>query len=156
MLADVFADMKTGRRIVEKITEENRSLAQKLADFTKKLLNSVKKFFDSTENVEKYPEVALTDRQFKNFVERVEENICSLQSDKGKLAKNSVGYKILQSPYKYSPQKQKIFDTESAKKLIKKYPLNAVQEVIQGLSPLGHKNKNYGREIIQEIRSYGR
>ena len=156
MLADAFADMKTGRRIVEKITEENRSLAQKLADFTKKLLNGVKKIFDATENVEKYPEVALTDRQFKSFIQRVDENICSLQSDKGKLAKNSVGYKILQSPYKYSPQKQKIFDTESAKKLIKNYPLNAVQEVIQGLSPLGHKNKNYGREIIQEIRSYGR
>ena len=162
MLADAFADMKTGRRIVEKISKENRSLAQKLADFTKKLLNGVKRFFNAKEVQEKYPEVALTDRQFKNFVERVEENICSVQNSKINIIEESKGYKILtathipNSPYKYSPQKQRNFDTESAKELIKKYPSDVVQEVIQGLSPFGHKNKNYGKEVIQGIRNYGR
>ena len=45
MLADVFADMKTGRRVIAEISKENRSLVNKLATFTKKLLDGVKKFF---------------------------------------------------------------------------------------------------------------
>lgn len=69
----------------------------------------------------------------------MEENICSVQSAK----KISVGYKILQSPYKYSPKKQKKFDVESAKKLTKKYSAESVKNLIQNLSPLGRKNKNY-------------
>ena len=162
MLADAFADMKTGRRIVEKMSEEETSTAQKLIDFTKKLLDGVKKFFKAKEIKEKYPSVALTNKQFKDFVSRVEENICSLQTDKGKLAKESKGYKILtatniaHSPYKYAPEKQRKFDIESAAELLKKYPRESVQEVIQNFSPLGQKNKNYGKEILQEVRAYGR
>lgn len=152
MLADAFADMKSGRRIVEKISEKNQSLAEKFVDFTKKLLDGVKKFFKAKEMREKYPEVALTNKQFKNFVSRVDENICSVQNAK----KISVGYKILQSPYKYSPKKQKKFDIESAKELTKKYSAESVKNLIQELSPLGQKNKNYGREILQEVKTNGR
>ena len=162
MLADAFADMKTERRIVEEITTENKSLASRLKEFTQKLLNGVKKFFKSQEVQEKYPSVALTNKQFKDFVERVEENIESVKNDKGKLAKESQGYKILtvsnipHSPYKYAPKKQKKFDVESARELLKKYPADSVKETIQKLSPLGEKNKNYGAEILREIKSYGR
>ena len=152
MLADAFADMKTGRRIVEKISEKNQSLAEKFVDFTKKLLDGVKKFFKAKEVQEKYPEVALTNKQFKNFVSRVEENICSVQNAK----KISVGYKILQSPYKYSPKKQKKFDVETAAELTKKYSAESVKNLIQEFSPLGQKNKNYGREILQEVKMNGR
>ena len=49
MFADAFADMKTGRRIVEEIATENKSLASRLKKFTQKLLNGVKKFFKSQE-----------------------------------------------------------------------------------------------------------
>ena len=162
LLADAFADMKTGRRIVEKMAKEDASTAQKLIDFTKKLLNSVKQFFKSKEIKEKYPEVALTNKQYSDFVSRVEENICSVQIDKGKLAKDSKGYKILKasnilhSPYKYAAEKQRKFDVESATELLKKYPRESVEEVIQEVSPLGQKNKNYGREILKEVRAYGR
>ena len=83
---------------------------------------------------------------------RVEENICSVQNAK----KISVGYKILQSPYKYSPKKQKKFDIESAKELTKKYSAESVKNLIQELSPLGRKNRNYGREILQEVKTNGR
>ena len=152
MLADAFADMKTGRRIAEKISEKNQSLAEKFVDFTKKLLDGVKNFFKAKEVREKYPEVSLTNKQFKNFVQRVDENICGLQNAK----KISVGYKILQSPYKYSPKKQKKFDVESAAELTKKYSAESVKNLIQNLSPLGRKNKNYGREILQEVRTNGR
>ena len=157
MLADAFADMKTGRRIVEKMAKEESSTAHKFIDFTKKLLDGVKKFFKAKEIKEKYPSVALTNKQFSDFVSRVEENICSVQIDKGKLAKESKGYKILtatnipHSPYKYAPAKQRKFDVESAAELLKKYPSESVQQVIQDISPLGQKNKNYGKEILQEV-----
>jgi hypothetical protein len=160
MLADAFADMKTGRRIVEEMTEKNQSLANRLKEFTKKLLNGVQKFFKSKEVQEKYPEVILTNKQFKDFVTRVDENICSFQSNKGK--EESKGYKILQmryiphSPYKYEPKKQKAFDTEAAKELSKKYLAELVREVIQELSPLGQKDKNYGKEILKEVKTCGR
>lgn len=45
---------------------------------------------------------------------------------------------------------------ESARELLKKYPADSVKETIQKLSPLGQKNKNYGAEILNEIKSYGR
>ena len=159
MLADAFADMKTGRRIVEKMSEEKPSVAQKFLAFTKKLVEGVKKFFKSEEVKEKYPEVALTSGQFKNFVERIEENVISLP--KGK-EKNSLGYKILKtnyvkhSPYKFLPKKQKKFDEETARKLAEQYPEEKVQQVIQELSPLGVHNKAYGAEIMREVRTGGR
>lgn len=60
------------------------------------------------------------------------------------------------SPYEYAPKKQKAFDIQSAKELTKKYSSESVQKVIQDLSPLGRKDKNYGREILQEVRAFGR
>ena len=162
MLADAFADMKTGRRIIEKISKENRSLAQKLADFTKKLLDGMKRFFNTKEVQEKYPEVALTNLQFRDFTSRIEENISSLEKDKNKLAKESKGYKILKfvkninSPYKYKPEQQKKFDVEAAKALVKKYSVETVGKIIQKFSPLGEKNKKYGNYIAKSVKSYGR
>ena len=92
----------------------------------------------------------------------MEENICGLQTDKGKLMEKSKGYKILttvnisHSPYKYAPEKQRKFDVETARELLKKYPSESVKEAIQKLSPLGQKNKEYGKEILKEVKSYGR
>ncbi|MBO4780742.1 MAG: hypothetical protein J5497_08910 [Selenomonadaceae bacterium] len=158
MLADAFADMKTGRRVLEKISTENRSLADRLAAFTQKLLDGVKRFFKAKEVREKYPAVTLSSKQFKAFVTRIDENVCSMQD--GKASKNSTGYKILtavsHSPYEYAPTKQKRFDIESAKELTKKYSSDAVEQVIQDLSPLGRQNRNYGKEIVQEVRACGR
>jgi len=70
--------------------------------------------------------------------------------------KISTATNISHSPYKYAPKKQRKFDKESAAELLKKYPAESVKETIQKLSPLGQKNKNYGREILQEVRDYGR
>ena len=157
MLADAFADMKTGRRVFEKISKENQNLADRLAAFTQKLLDGVKKFFKAKDVREKYPTVTLTNRQFKDFATRVEENVCSLRNGK---SIGSKGYKILtavpRSPYEYAPKKQKHFDIGAAQELTKKYSSDSVQQAIQDLSPLGRKDKHYGKEIMQEIRACGR
>lgn len=158
MLADAFADMKTGRSVVAAISKENRSLADRLATFTQKLLDGVKKFFKAKEVREKYPSITLTSKQFKDFATRIDENIYAMRGSKA--AKSSKGYKILsvmtRSPYEYAPTKQKAFDIESAKELSKKYSSEAIQKMLQDLSPLGRKNKNYGKEIMQEVRACGR
>ena len=93
LLADAFADMKTGRLVLEKISTEDQRLANRLAAFTQKLLDGVKKFFKAKEVREKYPAVTLSSKQFKDFVTRIDENVCSMQD--GKASKNSTGYKIL-------------------------------------------------------------
>lgn len=85
-----------------------------------------------------------------------------MRDGKSKSAANSTGYKILQavhiphSPYQYAPKSQKNFDTAAAKKLAEKYSAESVQQVIQDLSPSGYENKNYGKEIMKEVRAYGR
>ena len=158
MLADAFADMKTGRRVIEEILKENHSLADKLAAYTQKLFDSVKKIFHSKKVREKYPAVKLTSKQFKDFARRMDENIYAMVGSKA--SKSTKGYKILRakphSPYEYAPTKQKVFDLESAKELSKKYSCESVQKMVQDLSPLGRKNKNYGKEIMQEVRACGR
>ena len=94
MLADAFVDMKTVPRIVEKMSEENPSVAQKFLAFTKKL------------------------------VEGVNENVIKLTKGKAldslgyKLLKsNDVKY----SPYKFLPKKQKKFDEEMERQIAGKY-----------------------------------
>ena len=82
MLADAFADMKTGHRVLKKISTEDQSLANRLAAFTQKLLDGVKKFFKAKEVREKYPSVTLTNKQFKDFATRINENICTVQASK--------------------------------------------------------------------------
>ena len=62
----------------------------------------------------------------------------------------------LNSPYKFLPKKQKKFDEETARRLAGKYPEEKVKQVIQELSPLGVHNKNYGAEIMREVRTGGR
>ena len=97
------------------------------------MVEGVKKFLKAKEVKEKYPEVALTNGQFKNFVERIDENILSLQGD-DRMTANSTGYKILRtncalhSPYAFSPKKQKNFDTVSANKLLEECSLDSVKK----------------------------
>ena len=40
--------------------------------------------------------------------------------------------------------------------MAEKYSADSVQQVIQDLRPSGHENKNYGKEIMQEVKVYGR
>ena len=62
----------------------------------------------------------------------------------------------MNSPYKFLPKKQKKFDEETASQMAGKYPEEKVKQVIQELSPLGVHNKNYGAEIMREVRTGGR
>lgn len=66
LLADAFADMNTGRRLVDEISKEQPSIAQRFAAFTQKLINSVKKIFKSKEVREKVSRKYLTGRRRLN------------------------------------------------------------------------------------------
>lgn len=37
-----------------------------------------------------------------------------------------------------------------------RYSADVVQKVIQEISPLGRRNKNYGKEVLNEVRTCGR
>ena len=156
MLADAFADLKTGRKILQDMAEKKPTLAKKIIDFTKKILECTKKFFqDEKKN---YPSVSLSDSQFENFAERIEENINAVKVEKN--SELSKGYKILSanfhSPFTYSPELQKKFDLNATKKLLQKYPLSVVGKIIFSESPLAKKIKNYASNVIHAVAGYSR
>ena len=156
MLADAFADLKTGRKILQDMAEKKPTLANKIIAFTKKILDCAKKFLqDEKKN---YPSISLSDSQFENFAKRIDANINSV-----KIAKNSElskGYKILaanfHSPFAYSPELQKKFDLNAAKKLLQKYSPSVVGKTIFSESPLAKKMKNYASNIIHAVAGYSR
>ena len=148
--------MKTGRKILQDIAEKKPTLANKILDFTKKILDCAKKFLHSEKK--NYPSVSLSDSQFENFAERIEENINAVKVEKN--SELSKGYKILSSnfhsPFTYSPELQKKFDLNATKKLLKKYQPLVVGKIIFSESPLAKKIKNYASNVIHAVAGYSR
>jgi len=64
LLADAFADLKTGRRILQEMSDKKPTLANKIINFTKKVIDCAKKFFSDKTVQEKFPSVKLSDSQF--------------------------------------------------------------------------------------------
>jgi len=62
----------------------------------------------------------------------------------------------LHSPFTYSPELQKKFDLNVAKKLLKKYPPSVVGKTIFSESPLAKKIKNYASNVIHAVAGYSR
>ena len=156
MLADAFADLKTGRKILQDMADKKPTLANKIITFAKKILDCAKKFLhDEKKN---YPCVSLSDSQFKSFAERIEKNINSVKVEKN--LELSKGYRILMvdfhSPFTYLPELQKKFDLSATKKLLQKYPPSVVGKTIFSESPMAKKIKNYASNVIHTVASYSR
>ncbi|MBQ7478457.1 MAG: hypothetical protein IJT01_06120 [Selenomonadaceae bacterium] len=174
LLADAFADRKTGRRVLQDMAKANPTLLQRLAAFTQRILHGARRFLhlrdskETRELQEKYPGVRLTDGQFRDFSERITETMCSLRDSKNRLMFISKGYRILaadgkvsedslprlpkckHSPFRFAPQKQQQFDQRATKELLCHYPQEAVAWAIQTLSPFGERMGQYGRRLVQE------
>ena len=194
LLANAFADHKTARgqerrllapapalahpvrcrRILQDMAKVNPTLVQRLAAFTQKILHSAQRLFHLREGKsaqelrENYPGVCLTDRQFRDFSERIAENLCSLRDSREQPMFLSKGYRILaadgraledklsglshgrHSPFQYAPQKQQKFDRQAAKELLRHYSPEAVARALQELSPMGERLGGYGRRLVQE------
>ncbi len=174
LLANAFADRKTGRRMLQDMAKANPTLVQRLAAFTQRILQNARRLLhlqdskDIRELQEKYPGVRLTDRQFRDFSERITENLCSLRDSKNQPMFISKGYRILaadgkvpedslrrlpkckHSPFRHAPQKQKKFDQRAAQELLRRYPQDAVAWAVQELSPLGKRMGQYGKRLVQE------
>ena len=174
LLANAFADHKIGRRILQDMAKANPTLVQRLAAFTQKILQSAQRLLHLREGkssqglLENYPGVCLTDRQFRDFSERIAENLCSLRDSREQPMFLSKGYRILaadgraledrlpglshgkHSPFRYAPQKQQKFDRQAAKELLRHYLPEAVARTLQELSPLGKRMGQYGKRLVQE------
>ena len=174
LMADAFADRKTGRRMLQDMAKANPTLVQRLAAFTQRILQNARRLLhlqdskDICELQEKYPGVRLTDRQFRDFSERITENLCSLRDSKNQPMFISKGYRILaadgkvpedslprlpkckHSPFRHAPQKQQKFDRQAAKELLRHYSPEAVARTLQELSPMGERLGGYGRRLVQE------
>jgi len=151
------------------------TLVQRLAAFTQKILQSAQRLLHLREGkssqglLENYPGVCLTDRQFRDFSERIAENLCSLRDSREQPMFLSKGYRILaadgrvledwlpglshgkHSPFRYAPQKQQKFDRQAAKELLRHYSPEAVVRTLQELSPMGERMKGYGRQLVNTM-----
>ena len=153
MLADAFADFKTGRRILEEMADKKPTLAEKVVAFTKKVIDCAKKFFSDKSVQEKFPSVKLSDSQFKNFVERIDATAKNVKLNN--VAEMSKGEKILtgnfHSPFAYKPELQKNFDLKVAKILLQKFQPVTVAQTIYNNSPLAKKIKNYASKVVHSV-----
>lgn len=174
LLANAFADYKTGRRVWQDMAKVNPTLVQRLAAFTQKILHSAQRLLHLREGKsaqelrENYPGVCLTDRQFRDFSERIAKNLCSLRDSRKQPMFISKGYRILaadgraladklpglpwctHSPFQYTPLKQQKFDRQAAKELLRHYSPEAVAQTLQEISPMGERMGDYGRRLVQE------
>ena len=180
LLADAFADHKTGRRLWQDMAKVNPTLVKQLVAFTQKILYSAQRLLhlregkETEELREKYPGVRLTDAQFRDFSERITETLCSLRDSREQPMFISKGYRILaadgkalgdwlpekfrcvHSPFQYAPQKQQRFDQQTVRNLLRHYPQDQVQRALQALSPLGGNMRQYGKKMVENTLNWER
>lgn len=158
LLADAFADYKTGRRTIKDLSEQKPVATSKLCRFFNNIVSDAKKFIfgeDKSEYNNKYPQAKLSEEEFKKFAEHIEE----LHSEHLKTQNYSKGKEILMlevnelqnekyftSPYAYNPRKQAEFDLKFIKGVGSTNKIKDVAEVVDMASPLGRKG--YGVELL--------
>ena len=159
LFADAFADMKTGRRIVKKITSEKPKLAKKIFGFMNKVVKSVKKIFnpetpeDVKELREKYPSVSLTDIQFNDFITRIDntiEGFKNLPKEKtpGTYKLLTTGLHLIHSPHACDPKTQTAFDQTAIEFMTEDgFKPGEIFSAIKNLSPFS-ENENYLSQIF--------
>lgn len=173
MLADAFADLKSGRRIIENMATENRTLTQRFIAFTKHIVESAKNLFkaegeDKARLEGKYPGARLSETQIESFSKRIIDLTENVKDSWGIPLSTSKGYEILKSemprsmvaphftvsPYKYQPDKQRKFDIKAAFKLLKDYSSDKVEDVIRKMS--GQKDPAYAGQVMSAVKNYER
>ncbi|WP_303814112.1 LPD1 domain-containing protein [Selenomonas ruminantium] len=162
MLANAFADKKTGNSIVYRMADKNPNLAVRFMRFTKNVAKKAISFFKKEENCKG----ELSASQFEAFSKRLDvlsENLAI----RGKKPLSSICNIILQNgnaltpddvkrisfspcnPLRNNPNEQKKFDVHIATQLLKRYPQTLVQEVLQNQSPL-RLQKGYVAGVMKD------
>lgn len=160
LLADAFADYKTGRRTIKELSEQKPIATSKLCKFFNNIISDAKKFFlgvDKTECDSKYPQAKISDKEFNKFAEHIEE----LHNEHLKAQNLTKGQEILMlevnelqndkyfaSPYAYNPKKQAEFDLKFIKQFASNGNIKDVATVIDTASPLG--KKGYSAELLRQ------
>lgn len=163
MLANAFADKKTGNSVLYSMTNKEPNLAVRFMRFTKNVAKKAVNFF------KKEPECkgVLSASQFEAFSARLDD-IAEQMTVKGKKPLSKASNILLPDgsaitpddakgisltpcyPFSDTPEKQKKFDIHIATELLKHYPRNIVQDVLKNQSPLRNQ-KDYISSVFSTI-----
>ncbi len=161
LLADAFADYKTGRRVMKNLSEKQPTTASKLCKFFNDVVSGAKKFFfgeDKKVCEEKYPQAKLSNESFDAFAKHIE-NLHKEHLETQKLTKGEEMFMLTMneadnidniiSPYAYNPTKQAEFDFKFIANTKSKYKLKDIACVVDSVSPLG--KDGYTSKLLNQV-----
>ena len=149
MIADAFADYRTGRRVVHDLSEKRPMIAARLFRALGHMVSHAKKLFFGSEKdtmKKKYPKARLSEEKFQSFSMHLEslrgELLSSHHLSSGEdmllLAMSEMpGSSPVTSPYRYQANHQRSFDRSAIYKLSRMYPIKEAMNAVEKLSPLG-------------------
>lgn len=162
MLADAFADYRTGRRIISDLARKRPNTLRKVLNFLKATAEQVRDVFWGTgkgETKEKYPTARLDEQQFERFIWGIKK----MRTELMKAQRLTEGQEALleltadapplgnyHSTFAYNPKKQIAFDCEAARIMSAAYPPKVVCKAIRDLSPCG-SSANYGAKLLKVV-----
>lgn len=162
MIADAFADYRTGRRIISDLARKRPNTLRKALNFLKATAEQVRDAFWGTgkgETKEKYPTARLSDQQFERFTRGIKKMRTELmkahrltegQEALLELTADAPPLETYHSPFAYNPKKQIAFDCEAAQIMSAAYPPKAVCKAIRDLSPCG-SSANYEAKLLKAV-----
>ena len=161
MLANAFADKKTGQGILYQMTEKKPSLACRFMNYTKRLAQKAVAYFQGKTSSDS----RLSAEQFQAFSDHLDfitenltvhneqplarkSNVLGLDRLPITSEDKAVNPKGIHHPFYAQPDLQEAFDIRSATQMLKRFPKEIVQDVIASKSPLG-KTPGYIKHIMQ-------
>ena len=151
MFADALAEIKTGKKLVEIMEKEDKNLAARFVNFTKKMADRLTSFIKKEPEAER---IGLTEKQLKSFAAHLEVamphnlSLSCLKNDFNSWQNRA----LLHVPFNGNKEEQKKFDIQTASAMLKDYPPALVEDTIIHKSPLGHIN-NYAKSVMKNAKS---
>ena len=151
MFADALAEIRTGKKLVHIMENQDKNLAARFISFTKKMAARVTSFFKKEPEVEK---IGLTEKQLKAFSAHIEVTmphslpLTCLKTDFTSWRNRP----LLHVPFNGDKEKQQQFDIKTASELLKNFPAKVVEDTIAYKSPL-KQTANYAKTVMKSAKA---
>jgi len=164
MLADAFADAKTGERTLTTIATKEPNLAVRVASYFRRVADKAVSFFHRRKK--QHPKAELTEKQFAAFREHLQTVTQNLRVDGRYVLSDRhnilgcEGYPVTQqdlpdtmihfaNPFPGDYKKQMAFDIASSTEMLKKYSSEVVTDTLTKNSPL-REEPGYVKAVLRE------
>lgn len=164
MLADAFADAKTGERTLTTIATKEPNLAVRVTSYFRRVADKAVSFFHRRKK--QHPKAELTEKQFAAFREHLQTVTQNLRADGRYVLSDRhnilgcEGYPVtpqdlpdtmihFANPFPGDYKKQMAFDIASSTEMLKKYSSEVVLDTLSKNSPL-REEPGYVKTVLRE------